>query len=186
MLDEFLKELQELSKDCNLKAVNVKQYHEGLIQDAFINTLDLQSAYGQVYSSDLAQRYAEAYAPQAKHTTAAVSSHSQAPLSLHIPSLRSSLTHEVDAVTSSKDTNLPDISEKSAVAATYTARRKCFFCGGFCHPRNTCPVLEATCNKCFKKSIFAQVCKSKPSPGSVTTVFNWHVLATMTNVPNGL
>lgn len=125
------------------------------------NTLDLQSAYDQAYSLDLAQRNAEAYSPQVTHTTAVVIS--QAPLSPHTPSLGSSQTPEVDAVISGKDTSLPDISEKSAVAATYTGRRKCFFCGGLCHPRSTCPAREATCNKCFKKGHFARVCRSKPS-----------------------
>lgn len=148
------------------------------------NTLDLQSAYDQAYSLDLAQRNAEAYAPLATHTTAVVSS--QAPLSPHSSLLGSSQIPEEDPVTSGKNTSLPDVSEKSAVAATYAARRKCFFCGGLCHPRSTCPAREATCNKCLKKGHFAPVCKSsKPLSGSVATVFSSHVLATMTNVPNG-
>ena len=59
-LDEFIRELSKLSKDCGLKAVSAEQYREELIRDAFINglasplirqrllendKLDLQSAY---------------------------------------------------------------------------------------------------------------------------------------------
>ncbi|XP_064116504.1 uncharacterized protein LOC135222349 [Macrobrachium nipponense] len=69
-LDEFLRELRKLRKDCNLKAVSAEQYREELIRDAFINglaspmiwqrllenkTLDLQAAYDQACSLDLAQ-----------------------------------------------------------------------------------------------------------------------------------
>ncbi|XP_068212661.1 uncharacterized protein [Palaemon carinicauda] len=60
-LDEFLRELRKLGKDCNFKSVSSEQYREELIRDAFINglatpmirqrllenkTLDLQAAYG--------------------------------------------------------------------------------------------------------------------------------------------
>ncbi|XP_064093858.1 uncharacterized protein LOC135206373 [Macrobrachium nipponense] len=38
-LDEFLRELRKLGKDCNLKAVSAEQYREELIRDAFINGL---------------------------------------------------------------------------------------------------------------------------------------------------
>ena len=40
-LDEFLRELRKLSKDCNLRAVTAEQYREELIRDAFINGLTL-------------------------------------------------------------------------------------------------------------------------------------------------
>ncbi|XP_068227650.1 uncharacterized protein [Palaemon carinicauda] len=72
-LDEFLRELRKLGKDCNLKSVSAEQYREELIRDDFINglpspmirqhllenkTLDLQAAYDQPSSLDLAQRNA--------------------------------------------------------------------------------------------------------------------------------
>ncbi|XP_064080604.1 uncharacterized protein LOC135197465 [Macrobrachium nipponense] len=89
-LDEFLRELRKLGKDCNLKAVSTEQYREELIRDAFINglaspmirqrllenkTLDLQAAYDQAYSLDLAQRNASFYShmlPHVGHTAAVV------------------------------------------------------------------------------------------------------------------
>ena len=61
-LDEFLRELRKLGKDCNFRAVSAEQYKEELIRDAFINglvspmirqrllenkTLDLKSAIDQ-------------------------------------------------------------------------------------------------------------------------------------------
>ncbi|XP_064115027.1 uncharacterized protein LOC135221134 [Macrobrachium nipponense] len=89
-LDELLRELLKLGKDCNLKAVSAEQYREELIRDAFINglaspmfrqhllenkTLDLQAAYNQAYSLDLAQRNASFYShmlPHVGHTAAVV------------------------------------------------------------------------------------------------------------------
>ncbi|XP_042218088.1 uncharacterized protein LOC121863481 [Homarus americanus] len=81
-LDEFLRELRKLSKDCNLKPVTAEQYREELIHDAFINgisspliwqrllenkTLGLQNAYNQAYSLDLAQHNADAYSSPLLH-----------------------------------------------------------------------------------------------------------------------
>ena len=86
-LDEFLRELHKLSKDCKFRAVSAEQYKEECVRDAFINglaspvirqrllenkTLDLKSAYDQAYTLDLAQRNANAYSLQVGHTAAVV------------------------------------------------------------------------------------------------------------------
>ena len=67
-LVEFLQELQKLSKDCHFNNVTSEQYREELVRDSFINgllspliqqrlleKLDLQTAFDQAYTLDLAQ-----------------------------------------------------------------------------------------------------------------------------------
>lgn len=191
-LDEFLRELRKLSKDCNVKAVSAEQYREELIRDVFINgiasplirqrllenaTLSLQGAYEKAYTLDLAQRNADAYTLQTAHTAAVVASRTP--------------EDPPTATTEGEIQEMLASSEKSAVAATYSNTRKCFFCGGPYHGRNRCPAREANCNKCAKKGHFARVCKSgefksRVSSGLVATTFNSHILATLTNVPQGL
>ncbi|XP_064103977.1 uncharacterized protein LOC135213780 [Macrobrachium nipponense] len=196
-LDEFMRELRKLSKDCNLKAVSADQYREELIQDTFINglssahihqrllennMLDLQGAYNQAASLDLAQRNAEAYASLTAHTAVTVTP--QNPLTsqvLHSTAVVNLKSSEEDAMHSS-----PDASEKSAVATFYNVRKKCYFCGGPYHARSTCPAREATCHKCSKKGHFARVCQSKSTKASIATVFISHIMTTVTNVPHGL
>ena len=38
-LDEFLRELTKLGKDCKFRAVSAEQYKDELVRDAFINGL---------------------------------------------------------------------------------------------------------------------------------------------------
>ena len=78
-IDQFLQALRELSKDCNYKQVTAELYKEEAIRDAFINglesnlirqrllenrTLNLQNAYSQARSLDLAQKNAVAFIQQ--------------------------------------------------------------------------------------------------------------------------
>ncbi|XP_065671655.1 uncharacterized protein LOC136089531 [Hydra vulgaris] len=75
-LEDFLQELRKLSKNCNYKDVSAQQYREEQIRDAFISgitsnyirqrllensTLNLQSAFNQARSLDIAQRNSESY-----------------------------------------------------------------------------------------------------------------------------
>lgn len=137
-------------------------------------TLDLQSAYKQAYSLDLAPCNTDAFAPHSAHTAAVVNP----------------WTLEEDSLAGVKKKSVPDDSsapfERSALAATYTTIKKCFYCGGPSHVCNRCLAHEATCNKCAKKGRFARVCKSRTLSGSMATVFSPHVLATITNIPQGL
>ncbi|XP_068229407.1 uncharacterized protein [Palaemon carinicauda] len=87
-IDEFLRELHKLSKDCNFQPVTAEQYRQELVRDAFINgiasvfirqrllenkSLNLETAHSQARTLDLAQRSADAYAsPPVPHTAALV------------------------------------------------------------------------------------------------------------------
>ena len=183
-LDEFLREVRKLSKDCWLKAVSAEQYREELIRNAFINglasplirqrllendKLDLQSAYNQTYSLDLAHKNAEAYNPGVTHTTAAINP--------QVGKEENVEPNKCDEV---------EISENPPAAATFTQGKKCYFCGENAHARNNCPAREAICHKCGKPGHFACACKSKSTSGSVAMVFKSSVMATKSNIPQGL
>ena len=200
-LDEFLRELRKLGKDCNFQAVSAEQYKEELIRDAFINglvspmirqrllenkTLDLKSAYDQAYSLDLAQRNASAYSSQVVHTAAVVT-----PDTPQI--LKDSLglvDGDVGLVQGGDGPN--DISKGNpTMAAAVSFKKKCYFCGGIYHNRTTCPAREVTCHRCEKKGHFSRVCRSKSSTSRPTTatVFGSSLLATVasgTSFPQSL
>ncbi|XP_071530459.1 uncharacterized protein [Panulirus ornatus] len=84
-----------------------------------------------------------------------------------------------------RDAFISGIASSLILAATYTAIKKCFFCGPY-HVQNCCLAHEATSNKCAKNGHFARVCKSRTPSGSMATVFSFHVLVTITNIPQGL
>ena len=86
-IDEFLRELHKLRKNCNFKAVTAEKYREELVRDSFINgtasplirqrllenkCLSLETAYNQAYTLDLAQRNASSYAPPVAHVAAVI------------------------------------------------------------------------------------------------------------------
>ena len=134
-LDQFLKDLRKLSKDCKFNAVTAEQYHEELVSDTFINwlllpancqrilesdTLSPQIAYDKTNSLDLAQKNEDTYSMYSAHTAATSSTPQQSVLSL---------------------------------AAAYPRRSKCYFCGGSYHNRQVCPARDACCNNCNKNDI---------------------------------
>ncbi|XP_068229568.1 uncharacterized protein [Palaemon carinicauda] len=157
-------------KDCNLKSVSAEQYREELIRDAFINglaspiirqrllknkTLDLQAAYDQAYSLDLAQHNANFYShmlPHVGHTAAMVTSDHALIIDDHVKSGPTSESCEVTA-------------GAQVLATTLSMKRKCFFCGGPYHIHAHCPARDSICNKCGKKGHFAKACQSKSAYG---------------------
>ena len=166
-LDEYLRALKVLSKDCNFKAVTAVQHCEEFIRDAFINglqspsirqrllenkTLDLATMFDQARALDSAQKNSESYGD------------------LGAPSSRL-----LNAAHGHDSESEPVV---APVMAAITA--KCYFCGLQRHPRSKCPAREATCHKCQKKGHFAKVCRSSGASASVTPS-DHVILATLTS-----
>ena len=122
-------------------------YKNESIRDSFINgltsnairqrllenvTLDLQTAYDQARSLDIAQKSSDVYTVSEPYSPA-------------------SAVPPVAAVQSTSDSESPE------VAATQT---RCYFCGNPRHPRRNCPARDVTCLKCSKTGHFAKVCNS--------------------------
>ena len=159
-LSEFMQSLHSLSKDCGFGAVSAEEHRRESVRDAFINgllssairqrllenrELDLDAAYAQANSLDLAQQHSLAYEHFKSSQVMALSSN-------------------VEVKTTSSD-------ENEVTAALSSANKKCFFCGSkACHPRKNCPARNAICYKCQKKGHFSKCCKSKrPLTASITT-----------------
>ena len=195
-LDEFLRELTKLGKDCKFRAVSAEQYKDELVRDAFINglaspmirqrllenkSLDLKTAYDQAYTLDLAHRNANAYSTQTMHTAAVIT-----------PDQPQALGDELSLVNLKNDPmyscDIGNSKANQAVAAAMSVKRRCYFCGGVYHNRTSCPARDATCNNCAKLGHFAKVCKSKPSrpisKSTTATVFAPSLLATVTSGTN--
>ena len=175
-LAEFLQELRKLSKNCNFKNVTSEQYREELVRDSFINgllsplirqrllenkQLDLQTAFDQAHTLDLAQKNSEAYRLAEVPTAAAVPSAS------------------IDEVAGACAQD-PDLS-----AATFTSK-KCYFCGDNLHNRRICPARNSNCNNCGKKGHYAKVCKSRASPGSTASMFTPTLCSVTASCPKSL
>ncbi|XP_068237219.1 uncharacterized protein [Palaemon carinicauda] len=190
-IDEFLRELHKLSKDCNFQPVTAEQYRQELVRDAFINgiasvfirqrllenkSLNLETAHSQARTLDLAQRSADAYAsPPVPHTAALVPERQAQPTG----------DQQQHPTQEGAEGSSPG---GSAVAAAYLSKRKCYFCGNALHStgRVSCPARNATCNKCGKTGHFAKVCKSKISGSTTATLYNPTLLAITATYPNNL
>ena len=55
----------------------------------------------------------------------------------------------------------PATSGKVLAVATFSRRRKCYYCGRRHHRRADCPAKEVSCHSCEKVGHFSRVCKSK-------------------------
>ncbi|XP_063888888.1 uncharacterized protein LOC135115803 [Scylla paramamosain] len=136
-LDEFLRELHKLSKDCNFKAVTAEQYREELVHDAFINgiasafirqhllenkSLNLEAAYSQARTLDLAQRNADAY-------TSSLPVHHAAAL---VPG-QQELPSDDQQQQSTKEVEERRPPVDLTVAAAHVSKKKCNFCGNAFH-----------------------------------------------------
>ncbi|XP_068235617.1 uncharacterized protein [Palaemon carinicauda] len=190
-IDEFLRELHKLSKDCNFQSVTAEQYRQELVSDAFINgiasvfirqrllenkSLNLETAHNQARTLDLAQRSADAYeSPPVPHTAALV------------PERQAQLSDDQQQHPTQEGAE-GSSPGGSAVAAAYLSKRKCYFCGNALHSigRVSCPARTATCNKCGKTGHFAKVCKSKVSGSTTATLYNPTLLTITATYPNNL
>ncbi|XP_076045802.1 uncharacterized protein LOC143028045 [Oratosquilla oratoria] len=162
-LDEFLRELHKLSKDCNFKAVTAKQYREELVLDVFINSIApafIRQCLLENKSLNLEAAYRQQEQPsddQQQQST------------------------KEEAERSPGD---------STVAAAYLSKKKCYFCGKafYITGRVSCPAHAVTCNKCGKTGHFAKVCRSKAKASDSTTamLYNPTLLTIATTFPKNL
>ena len=151
-IDEFLRELHKLSRDCNFKAVTAVQYREEMVRDAFINGITspfIRQRLLENKTLDLAQCHADAYVLQGAHTAALV------------PEPPEQGSGEQQRQFVEGHIERPPHGDSTAAAA-YSSK-KCFFCGNWYHNRLKCPARTVTCYKCGKKGHFSKVCKSKPT-----------------------
>ena len=172
-------------------AFHLWKYQEEMIRDAFINgiasplirqrllenkTLELESAYNQAYSLDLAQRHSEAY------TTSFANTASLAALPEQFKATQQPSSSDQQFV--SRENTESSSSKESTVAATYPLK-KCFYCGNPFHIRIKCPARNVICNNCGKEGHFAKVCTSK-SRSTAAALYKPSLLAITAAFPKNL
>ena len=180
-LDQFFQKLKVLAKDCGFTAVTAEQYKNNSIRDAFIsglssssirqrllekNELDLQTAYDNARSLEMAEKQNLAYKPIYTAASVAVD---------ELP----------DKV---RNVNLEEASTSASASGTssFQTQSKCYFCGLSRHPRVSCPAKDAICKNCGKKGHFARVCISKKSGTAAAVPDPFHQIAVLATTSGGL
>ncbi|XP_014366187.2 uncharacterized protein LOC106717015 [Papilio machaon] len=143
---DFLRNLQQLSFNCNFKSVTAEEYRNDYVRDAFIAgihsqkirqrllenlEISLEEAYNQATSLEMAEKNSNDF--------------------------------KINTSNSAMDLNQVEninLRSNSPNLAATSSRKRCFFCGGNVHQRIKCPAFRATCQICEKKGHFAKVCRS--------------------------
>ncbi|XP_066911117.1 uncharacterized protein [Clytia hemisphaerica] len=149
-VDQYLQELERLSKNCNFAAVTKEIYRQEYVRDAFINglrspvirqrllespTLTLQQAFQQARTLELAQKHSDNFQSSPSMVAGVAGS------SIDIP----------------PDATVAGVGKGSTSG---TEKQKCYFCGNDRHLCSKCPAKESTCNKCSKIGQWERVCRS--------------------------
>ena len=150
-IDEYLRQLEALSRECAFKAVSSEEHRKQFICDAFIagitsqeirtrllenEDLTLEEASLKARALEVATRDAATFGSQGSTAT-------------------------VRLVQNDSNSNFGG--EQAAAVS-----RKCFFCGRGPHARSQCPASNATCRKCEKRGHFSAVCRSSMSGANTT------------------
>ena len=150
-LNEFMQTLHSLSKDCGFRDVTAEVYRREFVRDAFINglvssvirqrllenrDLDLETAFNQASSLELAQEHSQAYETQKASQVMALSS-------------KDTDTFVDTEILRREDEHVASVSNK-----------RCFFCGNKSfHTRANCPARNAYCFRCQKRDILRSAAK---------------------------
>ena len=160
-LNDFLRSLQTLSKDCGFEDVTAEVYREESIRDALItglrsatirqrllenDVLTLDCAMKQALSLEQAQLHADRYA--------------------HSPFIVNASAAEVQCQ------NCTHHESSSLELAAIKKPTSCSFCGKSFHSRLLCPANNVTCNACGKRGHFSKVCRSKTNIKSNTAAIS--------------
>jgi hypothetical protein len=169
-INEYLRVLKQMSKDCNFKRVSAELYESEDIRDASIRGLrcprirrrllenaavNLEAAFDQARTSEFAELHSASYPSLLDPTTTAAMG-----------------KHEEEV-----DENL-----SLTTAAASSKMEKCFFCGSHRHPRILCPAKEAICSLCIKKGHYQRVCMSRPNKSLQNPTAACHMLASVSVV----
>ena len=153
-IDNYMQELEHISKTCNFEAVTAEQ-NKQYIRDAFINGINSAYIHQRLLESSillLEEAYQQARTlEQAQKQSASYDNSIVAGIEQQDIENQSAI-----AATLSKDKDLRKIKE---------AKEQCYFCGNRRHQRINCPAHEAECRKCKKKGHWAKACKSQISAG---------------------
>ena len=174
-LDEYLRTLRTLSKDCDFKPVNAEEYRSESIRDSFISGLSsnfirqrilesetstLDTAFNLARTLDLAQRNAESY-------------HS------HSLPISSSVTEGCGWVGETSGKQGAQVVSAAIQPKFKPNRQKCYFCGHPRHPRRECPAREDTCSKCGITGHWSKVCHSGSEHASALVLPHMPRLSTL-------
>ena len=187
-LDQLINTLKQLSKECNFKSVDAIKNRDDYIRDAFIagissnfirqwllenKNLNLELAYDQARSLELAQIQAESYC------------HTHIPLNDSTNKVESSKAEAVSSVRNMQEAGVPLTDKWGKDNLSSTDLKNCFYCGGkMHHARSQCPAREAICHFCNIKGHFSKVCrrKNKTTLAAVSPLDNTAIDLKLNNV----
>ena len=156
-VDQYLQSLKKLAKDCDFQAVTVIQTRDEYTRDAFINgissnhirqmllknkTLDLQTAYNQALTLEMAPKQSASYTQSdfsictAEAGTYRRSWYTQS----------DSLTASVSTVRTEETDDGQSVSDEQPTVAAFSGQ-ECFFFGNRGHDRSKCFARNSICKK---------------------------------------
>ena len=184
-VDEFLQELNKLSKDCQLKAVSAEQYRQDLVRDAFINGLQ-NSAIRQRLLEQMDLTLTQAH-DTARSLESAQKNSEQYVLSNPIVAATADIQNNQTFKSNQSDVISPLASGTSSISSTAAINSKlCWFCGGSFHRRTRCPARNSECSLCGKVGHWAKVCQSKREKSTVASVAKGGLCAVSAAAPQCL
>jgi len=148
-IENFLSDLKSLARKCHTAALTADQHKELLIRDAFV---------AGILSPSIRQRLLESNDDSLEGLT-------KIALTMELATedakglVSTGQVAPLLAATSSELTI--DKTATSAAASSRFQKKKCYWCGGQIHTKNSCPAKNSTCNFCHRRGHWTNVCQSK-------------------------